>query len=249
LSFRPLFRRIAFAAALLASTPALAHAQIYAWHDASGHLVLSDRPKDPSAKTYAVPAANDSSFRVTRPAVVRRTTAFDALIVQNAARHALDPAFVRAVIQAESGFNPRARSNKGAMGLMQLMPETARDFGVVDAYDPGENIRGGVAYLKSLLTRYNNDPSLALAAYNAGPAAVEKYGRSVPPYRETQAYVARITSRTGSLASRQAPVKAPSGPPPTRVFRSVRMVDGREVVRYTNKATDGGEVVRAAERR
>jgi soluble lytic murein transglycosylase-like protein len=103
----------------------------------------------------------------------------------------LDPALVRAVIHAESGFNAQARSQKGAMGLMQLMPGTARMLGVSDARIPGNNIRGGVQYLASLLARFKNDVALATAAYNAGPEAVQKYA-GVPPYAETQVYVQRV---------------------------------------------------------
>jgi len=103
----------------------------------------------------------------------------------------LDPALVRAVIHAESNFNARARSQKGAMGLMQLMPGTARMLGVADAGDPALNIRGGVQYLAGLLARFKNDVTLATAAYNAGPEAVQKYA-GVPPYAETQVYVQRV---------------------------------------------------------
>ena len=103
----------------------------------------------------------------------------------------LDPALVRAVIHAESGFNAQARSQKGAMGLMQLMPGTARMLGVADARIPGNNIRGGAQYLAGLLARFKNDVALATAAYNAGPEAVQKYA-GVPPYAETQVYVQRV---------------------------------------------------------
>lgn len=103
----------------------------------------------------------------------------------------LDPALVRAVIHAESGFNARARSNKGAMGLMQLMPATAREVGVADARIPTQNIRGGAQYLAGLLALFKGDVSLAAAAYNAGPAAVAKYA-GIPPYAETQVYVQRV---------------------------------------------------------
>lgn len=103
----------------------------------------------------------------------------------------LDPALVRAVIHAESNFNARARSQKGAMGLMQLMPGTARMLGVPDASDPAHNIQGGAKYLASLLARFKNDVTLATAAYNAGPEAVQKYA-GVPPYAETQVYVQRV---------------------------------------------------------
>ena len=128
---------------------------------------------------------------------------------------------MRAVIQAESAFNPMARSIKGAMGLMQLMPATAIAYGVTNAYDPVQNIRAGVAYLRSLLERYSQNEELALAAYNAGPTAVAKYG-AVPPYRETRNYVAKIRNDAGAR------------PAPTRVYKVVEIKDGREVVRYTN---------------
>jgi soluble lytic murein transglycosylase-like protein len=225
--------RLVLAFALLVTTPVVAQAQIYAWRDAGGNLVLSDTPKDPSAKTYAVSA---TSFRTTKAALSSRASAYDDLITQHASRNDVSPDLVRAVIQAESAFNPRAQSVKGALGLMQLMPATAAEFNVLNVFDPAENIRAGVAYLKSLLTRYNNDESLALAAYNAGPTAVEKYGRTVPPYRETRNYVARIRA--------SADVR-----PARRVFRTVDIVDGREVVRYSNKPSAGAEIVKSAERR
>jgi soluble lytic murein transglycosylase-like protein len=214
-----LIRIAAAAAAMLATTPVAARAQIYSWRDANGHLVLSDRPVDPSARTFAVSAGD--AFRTTRPAAGRRATSYDSLIAEHAAIHGVRTDLVRAVIQAESAFNPFARSSKGAMGLMQLMPATAQEYRVADPYDPAENIRAGVAYLKSLLERYSQKEELALAAYNAGPAAVEKYG-AVPPYRETRSYVSRIQRQAG-------------GPPiPPHMYKVIEIRDGREVVRYTN---------------
>jgi soluble lytic murein transglycosylase-like protein len=106
-------------------------------------------------------------------------------------RHHLDPDLINSVIHAESGFNPRAVSPKGAQGLMQLMPHTASQLGVANAFDPKANVEGGTRYLRELLERYNFDLVKALAAYNAGPHRVEQY-RGVPPYYETQAYVASI---------------------------------------------------------
>jgi len=113
--------------------------------------------------------------------------------VVNAAsgRYRLDPDLVSSVIKAESGFNVRAVSPKGAQGLMQLMPDTASKLGVPDAFDPQANVEGGTRYLRELLERYNFDLVKALAAYNAGPLRVEQYG-GVPPYHETRAYVARV---------------------------------------------------------
>lgn len=112
------------------------------------------------------------------------------LIEREADRHGLDPELVQAVIQAESGYNVRALSSKGAMGLMQLMPATAVVLAVDDPYAPDENVRGGTAYLKQLFDRFGR-LELALAAYNAGPGAVERYG-GVPPYPETREYVRRV---------------------------------------------------------
>lgn len=117
--------------------------------------------------------------------------AIEDLILKHAQKNGLDPDFVKAVVKHESGFNPSATSKCGAMGLMQLMPATARGLGVWDAYNPEQNIDGGVRYLKSMMNKFNQNPELALAAYNAGPGAVQKYGE-VPPYRETQNYVKNI---------------------------------------------------------
>jgi soluble lytic murein transglycosylase-like protein len=117
----------------------------------------------------------------------------DALVQQNAATWQVDPALVKAVIANESGFNANATSKVGAQGLMQLMPETASSLGVRDAYDPAQNVAGGTRYLKGLLDRFNGDEKLAVAAYNAGPNAVEKYG-GVPPFAETQNYVQNVLS-------------------------------------------------------
>ena len=105
--------------------------------------------------------------------------------------HHLDIDLLASVVKAESGGNIRARSRAGAEGLMQLMPGTAAELGVTDSYEPGQNVNGGTAYLDQLLTRYHDNLALALAAYNAGPAAVEKY-HGIPPYRETRLYVARV---------------------------------------------------------
>jgi soluble lytic murein transglycosylase-like protein len=214
-----------------ALVPARADAQIYAWRDPSGNLVLSDRPKDPSARTYAV--ATTGTTRVTRP-LSAQAARYENLIQEHSAANGVRPELVRAVIQAESAFNPVARSEKGAMGLMQLMPATAAQYGVDNPYSPQQNIRAGVAYLKSLLVRYDDRVELALAAYNAGPGAVEKYGGTVPPYRETLNYVDRIQ---GNM--RQSAAAAPSG----RLYRSVEIVDGREVVKFSNKPTEGSELV------
>jgi soluble lytic murein transglycosylase-like protein len=119
------------------------------------------------------------------------TPSLEEVIGNASQRHRLDPALIQSVIHAESGFNTRAVSSKGAQGLMQLMPQTASQLGVSNSFDPQANVEGGTRYLRELLERYNFDLVKALAAYNAGPGRVEKY-RGVPPYYETRAYVARI---------------------------------------------------------
>lgn len=115
------------------------------------------------------------------------------LIGSTARRYGVSPSLIAAVVKAESGFNPMAQSRAGAKGLMQLMDDTARSLGVSSVFDPAQNIEGGVRFLASLLTRFGGDPNLALAAYNAGAAAVERYG-GIPPYRETRDYVSKVLS-------------------------------------------------------
>ncbi len=230
--------RLAAIAGLCLAWPAGAWAQIYAWRDASGVLVLSDhRPTGYVAKTF--PVAGAPSVRSTRQVSRPMPSELDSLIGRHASAYHVRSDLVRAVIQTESAFNPRARSVKGAMGLMQLMPRTAAQYGVLDPYDPAENIRGGVAYLRDLLVKYDGNEELALAAYNAGPTAVDRYGQRVPPYRETVAYVDRVRHATAlSASSRQ------------HIFRVVEMVNGREVVRFTNhKSGPGAQEVLAARRR
>ena len=112
-------------------------------------------------------------------------------IDRHSADQSLDPQLVRAIVQVESGYNHRARSHKGAMGLMQLMPATASQLRVSDHYDPDENVRGGTQYLRHLVDRFSGRLDLAVAAYNAGPGAVERYN-GIPPYRETRDYVKRV---------------------------------------------------------
>ena len=126
------------------------------------------------------------------PTVARRSpTAFDGVIDAAAQKHELDPALLSAVIERESNYDPHAVSKAGAMGLMQLMPDTARGLGVRDPFDPAQNIEGGATYLRGLIDRYHGRLDVALAAYNAGPGAVDHYG-GVPPYAETRAYVQGI---------------------------------------------------------
>jgi Transglycosylase SLT domain len=148
--------------------------------------------------------------------------AIDTLIGPLAARHRVAPDLVRAVIAVESGNLPTARSPKGAMGLMQLMPSTARQYAVGDPYNPAQNLEAGIRHLSSLLDRY--DLRLALAAYNAGEAAVQRYG-GVPPYRETRDYVARVLRRTtaSTIAARGRPQATAAARPGWRAGATPRL--------------------------
>jgi soluble lytic murein transglycosylase-like protein len=226
---------IVFVLAVLTLVPTTAAAQIFAWRDANGTLVLSDRELNTPTKIYEVPGA--PSYRTTtaddRPVSSPR---YDEIVLAHAQRHALRPELVRAVIQVESGYNPMATSPKGAMGLMQLMPATARELGVRNPYDPEENIRGGTAYLRQLLDRYDGNEQLALAAYNAGSGAVDRYG-SVPPYRETRDYVRRVGLKAGAETSTRAKVV---------IYKSIEIIDGRAVPRYSTQRPAAGtfEIVR-----
>jgi len=220
-------------AAFLA-VPRPAEAQIYSWRDAKGTLVYSNRQLDPSATRLGLPTA--PSVRAPKAAAAtqqRRGSEYDGFIDEQAATHGVRPELIRGVIQAESNFNPRALSPKGAMGLMQLMPATAADLGVLNPFNALENIRGGITYLRQLLDRYDSNEALALAAYNAGPGAVDRHGAQVPPYQETQQYVKRIL---GSIPSATAADVAS----PKVIYKTTEVIDGQSVPRYsTSKPASG----------
>ncbi len=221
--------------------PSVAGAQIYSWRDANGNTVVGNRKPSglAAAAVRTYPVVGTAAIRSTREVAAPVEGLFDDIIIRHATSHGVRVDLVRAVIQTESAFDPSARSSKGAMGLMQLMPDTAADYGVINPYDPDENVRGGVAYLRNLLDRYDGNEELALAAYNAGPSTVDRYGQKVPPYRETRTYLNRIREATALAAASRA-----------RIYRTVEIVDGREVSRYTNvkPATDAREVVAARRR-
>jgi soluble lytic murein transglycosylase-like protein len=187
------------AAAALATGPALCHADIYRYVDPDGTVHFTNVPQDTRYKLYlttqkapdAVTAAFNDRYRP-YPKADRRK--FHPHVIEAARVYQLEPALIHAVISAESGYNPLARSPKGARGLMQLMPDTARRYGVENPLDPRQNIHGGAAYLRDLLTLFGNDMNLALAAYNAGEGAVMEYGHRIPPYRETIQYVPKVLS-------------------------------------------------------
>jgi hypothetical protein len=178
---------------------------------ADGVFVFSNNPERSRPPLLAAAGTATSRKKWQQPVVAPRE--LRQRITEHALAQDLDPRLVEALIRVESAFNVRAVSHKGAMGLMQLMPGTAIELGVDDAFDVDDNLRGGTAYLRRLLDRYEGNLKLALAGYNAGPGAVDKY-RGVPPYRETTEYVERILAAYGAPAARSAkpvPIRYVSG--------------------------------------
>ena len=168
-------------------------------------------PKEKGYKPIKIPWQTIGLSRHRSPGSFKYSNNFDYHINERASNSGIDPRLIKAIIKVESNFNPRAVSPKGAMGLMQLMPETARRNGVGDPYDPAENIRGGVKYLKKLTRMFKGDLRLALAGYNAGEEAVVEYGYRIPPYPETIDYVDKVLTHYNYLKNGKA-VKVESKP-------------------------------------
>ena len=172
-------------------------ADIYTYTADDGTVSLSNVPTDErytvliAAPEQALAAAPGLSVRKGKSNMARKA-GFDQMVDEVSRTYGMESALLHAVISVESHYNPKAVSNKGAAGLMQLMPQTAKRYGVVDAFDPLQNLDGGAQYLRDLLHMFNNNVSLALAAYNAGEHAVMKHGNRIPPYRETLNYVPRV---------------------------------------------------------
>jgi soluble lytic murein transglycosylase-like protein len=185
---------IAIVVVLGAPVAGPARADVYAFADAEGVIHFTNIPSDPRYASMTRLHYRASAHRHVAPAssYPRDPGRFQSLVDKAAREQGVDRALLQAVITAESGYDPYAISRKGAVGLMQLMPETARRYGVKNLYDPAENIRGGAQYLRELIARFNNDLSLALAAYNAGEDAIVQHGNRIPPYRETLQYVPRV---------------------------------------------------------
>jgi len=205
----PRFLAPFFFALLPCLLPQGAIADIFKYVDGDGHVFYTDNPKhagfkriltSPPAFSFSGRGAGrlrgvgrggqrDGQFSAAR---MLRRQEFAPMIDAAASKYSLDPALLHAVIQAESGYNPGAVSNKGAAGLMQLMPATATRFGVRDRFDPQDNIEGGARYLSELLDMFPSNVKLAVAAYNSGENTVKRFGNQIPPIAETQSYVVRV---------------------------------------------------------
>jgi soluble lytic murein transglycosylase len=161
------------------------HADIYVYCDKSGVYYFTNSPNSPKYHLFCRELKGD------KPAATLASSRYDDLITKASEAHGVSFCLLKAIIRAESGFNPKAVSPKGAMGLMQIMPETVKRLDVTDPFDPWENIMGGARYFKTMLERFGGTLRLAIAAYNAGPDVVDQYG-GVPPYPETQKYVKQV---------------------------------------------------------
>jgi soluble lytic murein transglycosylase-like protein len=201
---------LSLAVLALAAMAQPAVADIYMFKDEKGVVHFTNIPandkryrlvrKEESTSDYARAAGGMPRFVLPTAELIRRYTP----LIETAARnHGVETALVHAVITAESGYNPMAVSRAGAQGIMQLMPGTARRFGVQNSFDPAQNISGGVKYLRELLTMFNGNKELAVAAYNAGENAVIRAGNRIPPYAETTHYVPKVLGLYKSFQTRR----------------------------------------------
>jgi soluble lytic murein transglycosylase-like protein len=192
-------------ATLLAASAVAAHSQIYTYVDADGLRHYTDVPDNNRYRLLILsPRDRTASGDRYDAMLLAKAGRYDSIIEKAATAASVEPNLLRAVIVVESGFNSRAVSKRGAMGLMQLMPATATRFGVSNPYDPLQNVHAGARYLKFLIDRFGQDVRLALAAYNAGEDAVDRNGGQIPPFSETMAYVPRVLKIYQMLRNQQA---------------------------------------------
>ena len=183
-------------ACLFAASSLSLQAEIYKYEDRTGSIYFTDKPMKGGGVKLTWRASDDPWYRqfsrIDLKGYAKNRRRLTPLINAVAREAKLPAALLHAVVQAESAYDPEALSRKGARGLMQLMPATAKAHGVYDSWDPKQNLRGGADYLNELIEMFDQDLSLALAAYNAGENAVKRYGNKIPPYPETQTYVERV---------------------------------------------------------
>jgi soluble lytic murein transglycosylase-like protein len=196
---RHLFIIVLLAGIAGVSAPAVSAADIYRYEDDDGVIHFTDIPTDSKFKIFMRDIKKDKALR-TSFKLAGDPAEFDPIIDAQSRQYGIDKSLVKAVIAAESNYNPKAVSKKGASGLMQLMPKTAESLKVADCFNPSDNIRGGVRYLRFLLDTFKGDVSLALAAYNAGMSNVAKY-KGVPPFNETRNYIAKVMNYQRSYQS------------------------------------------------
>ena len=215
---------MAFALTCAAATGAARGEALCVVHDANGATVFTNSPPDGVCREVAVPGSGGGGSTPSgTPAKGRPvSSSLEKSVDRHAGKYGVSKRLVKAVIQAESGGNPGALSPKGAQGVMQLMPATAKRFDVSDPWDPDQNIEGGVKYLAHLLDVYKGDTTRAVAAYNAGEGAVDRFG-GVPPYRETRDYVRKVMDLSGGGGGR---VRRPTGESAPSAVKVLRGPDG-----------------------
>jgi soluble lytic murein transglycosylase-like protein len=199
------------AALSIAATAPGASADVYTYIGSDNVVVLTNaRPQNQAASVLVSERAGAVRAQNAEAGLPAGRTRFDGIIDSAAQAFGVDGALLHAVIAVESGYRAQARSPRGAAGLMQLMPGTAREFGAADVYDPAQNINGGARYLRYLLDKYDNRLDIVLAAYNAGEKALLRYGKQIPPFKETIHYVEQVQTRyqrnRGSLDTASANV-------------------------------------------
>lgn len=198
-------RAVGFAVLACCAMSAFARDAVFAYSDGDESVMLTNLPETGRTALFTVTLFRDDDAPARLQSTGPRMAPPDVarLVDTIAPASGLEPQLLLAVISAESGFRAKAVSPKGAQGLMQLLPATARRLGVTDPFDPEQNVRGGARYLTELMRMFNDDLRLVLAAYNAGEGAVLRYGREIPPYPETRQYVTRVMERYSALRALQ----------------------------------------------